>query len=149
MSRQSTYSVLPVDTLTPPVLRRPRLSLWLLRAVFTVHLAAVLGQPVLAGLYLAGDVDAIAVHGTIGSLLAAINLLVIACTVAYVLGGRGRIWALPVAVALFLAVGFQIGFGYKRELELHVPLGVAIVTTSVLLAIWVWSPSAARPRGAR
>jgi hypothetical protein len=138
-----------VDTLTPLVTRRPRLSLWLLRAVFTVHLVAVLGQPVLAGLYLAGDVDAIVTHGTIGSLLAAINLLVIASTVVYVLGGRGRFWAIPVAVVMFLAVGFQIGAGYSRELQLHVPLGVAIVTASVLLAIWVWSPSAARPRGAR
>jgi hypothetical protein len=30
-----------------------------------------------------------------------------------------------------------------------VPLGVAIVVTAVLLAAWVWTPSAARPRGTR
>jgi hypothetical protein len=149
MRRQSTYNVPGVDTLTRPVVSRPRLSLWLLRVMFTVHLVAVLGQPVLAGMYLAGDVDAIVTHGTIGSLLAPINLLVIAAALVYALGGRGRLWMIPVAVVMFLAVGFQIGAGYSRELELHVPLGVAIVTTSMLLAIWVWSPSAARPRGAR
>lgn len=126
--------------------RRPRLSLWLLRTVLTVHLLAVLAQPVLAGLFLTGDIDAIAVHGTIGSTLAAVDLVVIGATLAYVLGGRGRLWVLPVVVALFLAVGLQIGFGYSRTLEIHIPLGVAIVTTSVLLAIWVWSPSAGRPR---
>ncbi len=126
--------------------RRPRLSLGLLRTVLSVHLLAVLAQPVLAGLFLTGDIDAIAVHGTIGSTLAAVDLVVIGATLVYVLGGRGRLWVLPVIVALFLAVGLQIGFGYSRTLEIHVPLGVAIVTASVLLAIWVWSPSAGRAR---
>jgi hypothetical protein len=126
--------------------RRPRLSLWLLRTVLTVHLLAGFAQPVLAGLFLTGDIDAIAVHGTIGSTLAAVDLLVIGATLVYVLGGRGRLWVLPVIVALFLAVGLQIGFGYSRTLEIHIPLGVAIVTASVLLAIWVWSPSAGRAR---
>ena len=114
-----------------------------------MNLLAVLAQPVLAGLYLTGDVDAIGVHGLIGSLLAMIELAVIVVALAYVLGGRGRLWVLPVAVLLFLAVGFQIAAGYTRELELHVPLGVTIVVTSVLLAGWVWTPSAARPRTPR
>jgi hypothetical protein len=149
MSRLSTYSVLRVDTITPRVECRPRISLWLLRTVFTVHLVLVLVQPVLAGLYLTGDIDAISVHAANGDLLIAVNLLVIASTIGYVVAGRGRIWAIPVAVVLFLAIGLQVGFGWSRELQLHVPLGVAIITASVLLAIWVWSPSAARPRGAR
>jgi hypothetical protein len=114
--------------------------------VITVNLLAVLAQPVLAGLFLTGDVDAIGVHGVIGSLLGVIELVVIVIAFAYVLGGRGRLWVLPVAVLLFLAVGFQIAAGYARELELHVPLGVTIVVASVLLAGWVWTPSAARPR---
>ena len=125
---------------------RPRLSLWLMRTVLSVHLLAVLAQPVLAGLFLTGDIDAIAVHGTVGSTLAAVDLVMVGATLGYVLGGRGRLWVLPVAVALFLAVGLQIGFGYSRTLEIHIPLGVAIVTTSVLLAVWVWSPSAGRAR---
>jgi hypothetical protein len=117
--------------------------------VITVNLLAVLAQPVLAGLYLTGDVDAIGVHGLIGSLLAVVALVVVAVALAYVLAGRGRLWVLPAAVLLFLAVGFQIGAGYARQLELHVPLGVTIVVTSVLLAGWVWTPSAARPRPPR
>ncbi|WP_219413090.1 hypothetical protein [Pseudonocardia nigra] len=138
-----------MDTMIRPVAvaRRPRVSLWLLRLVITVHLGAVLAQPVLAGMFLTGDVDAIAAHGLIGSLLALVAMFVIAATLAYVVGGRGRVWVVPVAVLLFLADGFQIGMGYARQLQLHVPLGVAIVTASVLLAIWAWSPSAARPRG--
>lgn len=127
--------------------RRPRTTLWLLRSLVTVHLVAVLFQPILAGMFLTGDVDAIAVHGTIGSLLAAVDILVIGATLLYVLSGRGKLWVLPVSVALFLAVGLQIGMGYARQLSLHIPLGVAIVVGSVLMMVWVWSPSAARPRG--
>jgi hypothetical protein len=140
-----------VDTLAPPVVRvrRPRASLWALRIVTLAFVLAVLAQPVLAGLFLTGDVDAIGVHGLIGSLLALGAMAVIAVVLAYVFGGRGTLWVLPVSVLLFLAVGFQIGAGYARQLELHVPLGVVIVTTSVLLAGWAWSPLAARARGAR
>jgi asparagine N-glycosylation enzyme membrane subunit Stt3 len=123
--------------------------LWTLRAVITVHALAVLAQPVLAGLFLTGDVDAIGVHGLIGSLLTLVGMAVIGVALAYVLGGRGRLWVLPVAVLLFLADGFQIAAGYERQLELHIPLGVAIVVVSVLLAAWAWSPSAARPRSRR
>lgn len=131
-----------MDTLT----RRPRVTLWLLRTVLTAHLLAVLAQPVLAGLFLTGDVDAIVVHGRIGGALAAVDLVVIATTLLYVLGGRGRLWVVPVMVGLFLAVGIQIGMGYARSLQVHIPLGVGIVTASVLLVAWVWSPSAGRAR---
>jgi hypothetical protein len=138
-------------TYAPPVarVRRPRISLWALRIVVTVFQLAVLAQPVLAGLFLTGDIDAIGVHGLIGSLLVLGAMAVIGVALAYVLAGHGRLWVLPVSVLLFLAVGFQVGAGYARQLELHIPLGVAIVTMSVLLTAWVWTPSAALPRGTR
>jgi hypothetical protein len=137
-----------VNTLVRPTgtERGPRASLWLLRLVATAHLVLVLAQPVLAGLFLTGSVDAITAHGVVGSALAAVALVLIAATLLYV-ARRGRLWVLPVVVLLFLAVGFQIGMGHARVLAVHVPLGVAIVTAAVLLVIWVWSPSAARPRG--
>ncbi len=134
-----------MDTLTP-VRRGPTLTLWLLRAVIGVHLLVVLAQPVLAGWYLTGDVDAITVHGVLGSGLAVLGLFTIAATLLYVLGGRGRLWVAPVGVVLFLADGIQIGAGYERNLGLHVPLGVAIIVASVLLTVWAWSPSAGRAR---
>jgi hypothetical protein len=117
--------------------------------LLTGHLVAVLAQPLLAGRYLTGDVDAMKAHGLIGSLLALAAMAFIVCALAYVAGGRGQLWVLPVSVLVFLAEGFQIGMGYSRQLELHVPLGVAIVVAAVLLAAWVWTPSAARPRGKR
>lgn len=130
-------------------MRRPRITLWLLRAVVTVHLVAVLGQPVWAGMFLTGDVDAIGVHGAIGSTLAALGLVTMAVAVAYSLGGRGSLWAVPLAVAWFLGVGYQIGAGYGRNLGVHLPLGVALAVVAVLVAVWAWSPAAARPRRVR
>lgn len=140
-----------MDTLVRPAAapaRKPRISLWTLRVLLTGHLVAVLAQPVLAGRFLTGDVDAMEVHGLLGSLLALVAMSLIAGALGYVVG-RGRLWVLPVTVLVFLAEGFQIGLGYSRNLEVHIPLGVAIVVAAVLLAAWVWTPYAARPRGAR
>ncbi|MFB9744993.1 hypothetical protein ACFFOU_28095 [Pseudonocardia sulfidoxydans] len=138
-----------MESATPAPPRSPRVSLWLLRGIVTVHLLAVLCQPVLAGLFLSGDVAAIEVHGIAGSAVAMLTLVAIGVAIAYVAAGRGRLWVLPVAVVLFLVEGFQIGVGYAHELQLHIPVGVAIVVVSVLLAVWAWLPSAASPRRSR
>jgi hypothetical protein len=128
------------------LVRRPRVTLWPLRTVVTVHLVAVLTQPVWAGLFLTGDVDAIAVHGAVGDALAALGLLTIAVALGYARGGRGRLWMAPLAVVWFLAIGLQIGAGHSRALALHVPLGVGLTVVAVLVAVWAWSPAAGRAR---
>ena len=141
-----------MDTLAPPTAtrpRRPRTSLWILRILLTGHLVAVLAQPVLGGRYLTGDVDAMAVHGLVGSLLALGAMMVVAGALAYVIACRGRLWVLLVAVLLFLTEGYQIGIGYSGDLHLHVPIGVAIVVAAVLLTAWAWTPAAGRARGVR
>jgi len=130
-----------MDVATPPARTGPLITLWSLRIAVTAHLVAVLAQPVLAGRYLTGDVDAITAHGAVGTALAALDLLVIVAAALYVVVGRGRLWVLPAAVALFLAVGVQIGMGFAQQLAVHVPLGVGIVTASVLLAAWAWTPA--------
>ncbi len=135
-----------MNTLVRPPSAKPRASLWFLRFVATAHLVLVLAQPVLAGLFLTGNVDAIAVHSAIGSALAAVAIVLIATTLIYVVR-RGSLWVLPAAVVLFFAVGLQIGMGYSRVLQIHIPLGVAIVMAAVAFAVWVWTPAAARPRG--
>jgi hypothetical protein len=137
-----------VNTLVQPVetARRPRLTLWLLRLTATVQLVLVLAQPVLAGLFLTGDVDAIEVHAAVATALAFVALVLIGVAVAYTVV-RGRLWVLPTSVALLVAVGLQMAAGYARALQFHIPLGVVIVTVSVLLGIWAWTPAAARPRG--
>ena len=110
-----------MDVATRPARTGPLITLWLLRLAVTAHLVAVLAQPILAGRYLTGDVDAITAHGAVGTALAALDLLVIAAAAVYVVGGRGALWVLPAAVLLFLAVGLQIGMGFARQLGVHVP----------------------------
>lgn len=126
--------------------RRPRLTLWLLRIVATLHVVLVLFQPVLAGLFLTGDVDAIDMHATVANIVAFVAMALVGVGIAYVVA-RGRLWVLLALVVLLAAVVVQAILGYARILQYHVPLGVAVVTASVLLAIWVWTPAAARPRG--
>lgn len=133
-----------MDTVTAPP--GPRVTLWLLRAVATGFLLAVLAQPVLAGLYLSGEFDALGVHAGNAAAVILLAMGLISAALLFCTAGRGRFWPLPVAVVTFLATGMQTGFGYARRLALHIPLGVAIVTLAVLLAIAVWRPSMRRPR---
>lgn len=128
--------------------RRPVITLWLLRIAVLIHAAAVCCQSVTIGQYLSGVFSMIAVHGTLGSMLVVGTMIMGAAAIAYVIAG-GRIWVIPALVVLFLMEGFQIGMGYAHTLSIHVPLGVLITVVSLLLAIWVWMPSAGRgrPRG--
>ncbi|SHN05756.1 hypothetical protein [Cryptosporangium aurantiacum] len=132
---------------TPPI-RRPRVTLWLLRLGLTVHALCVVAQPVLAGRFLDGDYDAISAHSLNGSVLPASGMLVGAVALAYLIAG-GAVWPLLAFSALWLAEGFQIGAGYARVLAIHIPLGVAIVVAALGLTIWSWLPAAARPRRGR
>jgi hypothetical protein len=106
----------------------------------------VLTQPVLAGRYLTGDVDAIVAHSLTGTFIVLGALIIFGVALAYALAGRGTLWALPVSVLLVVAVGAQAAVGFIGLLEWHIPLGVVIVTSSLLLTVWAWSPLAARPR---
>lgn len=133
-----------MTTSTAP--RGPRVTLWLLRAATSAFLLAVLAQPVLAGRYLSGEFDALGVHALNARAVILLSMVVAAASLLFATLGRGRFWPLPVAVALFLGAGFQTGSGYARQLALHIPLGVVIVTAAVLLAVAVWRPSMRRPR---
>lgn len=117
-----------------------------MRLVVTLHACAVVAQPVLAGLFLGGNFDMVAVHGINANLVLLLGLVLIPAAVLLRWPGRGPLWPMGVVVLLFLAEGMQIGAGYERQLALHVPLGVAVVTVSVLLLVWVWRPRLGAPR---
>lgn len=142
---------MPVETENAPVnlpagRAGPRASLWFLRTTAVLHATAVVLQPVLAGMYLGGDVDAIGMHGVNASLVNVLALTQIVATVGYAWPGGGRVWPLAASVAIFMAEGFQIGMGYSSNLPVHVPLGVTIVVSQVLLTVWVLRPAAKAPR---
>jgi hypothetical protein len=132
-------------TTTGARVRRPRISLWALRVAATLHLLAVVAQPIAIGRYLDGNVTALDVHATVGSSVGVMGMVLAVIAVCYVVGG-GALWVLPFAVLLVAAEITQIALGYARRLSIHIPLGVTIVSIGVAFAIWSWQPKAGRSR---
>ncbi|SDT12818.1 hypothetical protein [Actinopolymorpha singaporensis] len=128
----------------------PRATLWLLRFVALVHAGLAVGQPLLAGIYLSGRFDALATHSLNAGLVMLACMWQFGAALLYVWPGRGRGWPVLVTALLFFAEGLQIGMGYAGRLTVHVPLGVAIVTTQVVFAVWLFRSGARRSgRGPR
>lgn len=113
------------------------------RALVSVHALLLLVMPVLSGLYLAGNFDALSFHeqGAMGILvLATIQFLLAAW-----LWRRGASpWPALVSLAIVLLESLQLTAGYLGSLALHVPLGVALFGASTALLLWVWRPAAPR-----
>jgi hypothetical protein len=122
--------------------RRPRASLWALRLALLPHAALIVAQPILAGYFLAGNVDAMNIHGPIGSSVWLLALIQLVAAAFYWLGGGGRIWPTVVTAALFVAEFVQLVFGYQQNFAVHIPLGTAIVITVVWMAVWSFRPTA-------
>jgi hypothetical protein len=130
----------------PQQVHVPRATRWALVAVIIVHTVVACAQPVLAGAYFEGDVDAIGTHGLNGSLLPLLSMIQFGAAVLFWRPGRGPGWPAVATVGLFLAEGIQIGMGYSRSLAIHIPLGVAIVASLLALSIWAvtWRPGRTR-----
>jgi hypothetical protein len=113
---------------------------WLLRAVVTAHLADVFAQPVMAGRFMSGDYDLLAVHRANAISAAVVGFTQLAVAFLYWRVVRGPGWPALVCLGLSAAEGLQIYLGFNRILGLHVPLGVAIIAISAVLAAVVWRP---------
>jgi hypothetical protein len=100
-------------------------------------------QPLLIGLFLAGEFDRLAAHGMVG------GILVLAVFVQFLLsipawrpgGMHGA--AVAVAAAMVAGVVVQIVAGIQRNLGVHVPLGVTLAAAGAAVTICAWWP--ARP----
>jgi len=127
---------------------RPRATRWVLLAVIVVHTIVAAAQPVLAGSYFEGNVDAITTHGSIGSLLPLLSMIQFGAAVLFWRPGHGPWWPVVATAGVFLAEGLQIGLGFSRALAIHIPLGVAIVSALVVLSIWAlrWRPTPSASR---
>lgn len=120
----------------PRPLARTSVTWAILLVVAVLHAAAAVAQPLLAGAFLNGEADAMLVHGPLGSGLVAVTMFLLApAALLFLVPGKGSYWPLVVAVLLFFAEGLQVGMGHSRQLGIHIPLGVAIVGTSVAL-VW-------------
>lgn len=115
--------------------------------IFGIHAVLAFGQSILAGAYLSGSLDAMAVHGAIGSGLTALVMLQGLVCLLFWFPGRGPWWPFVATVVLFFAESVQVGMGYARTLGLHIPLGVALITCIVAMFVWslVWRPKRDTP----
>lgn len=129
--------------------RRPRATLWLLRTCTTLHMIAAIAMPIIIGEYLDGVFAALGIHGGIAILTVVLTMATTVICVLYATVGGGAYWPIGVCVLLFLAEGGQTGTGYARVLQIHIPLGVFIVTAAIGFCWWSWAPRAALPRTRR
>jgi hypothetical protein len=107
-----------------------------------VSAAAVLlfDQAVFAGQFLSGTFGALHTHRENATVA---GLVVVGAALAAIpirWPGHGPIWPLFACVGLFGLIALQITLGFRRELTVHVPLGVSIIVLASLLAIWAWKP---------
>jgi hypothetical protein len=127
----------------PAKVRRPRVSLQLLRITLVLHAALVIAQPIAAGYFLAGNVDAMTnVHSPIGGslwMVAIIQTVVAAC---YTFSGGGRIWPTVASALLIVAELTQLVYGYAQNFAVHIPLGTAIVGTVIWMTVWSFRSTA-------
>jgi len=92
--------------------RRPRASLVGLRITLLLHAALVVAQPILAGYFLSGTVDAMNIHGAIGSTLWIAAMIQFVAAAIYWLGGRS--WPAVLTVVLTVTEFVQLICGTSR-----------------------------------
>ncbi|WP_329481974.1 hypothetical protein OG555_06870 [Kribbella sp. NBC_01484] len=134
----TTHTAEPVEK----SVRRPRASLVSLRIVLVLHAALIVAQPILAGYFLSGNVDAMNIHSPIGSSVWLVALIQFVVAAIYWLVGGGRSWPTVLTAVLFVAEFVQLVFGYQRNFAVHIPLGTAIVITVVWTTVWSFRPTA-------
>jgi hypothetical protein len=141
-------AVVDVATAPSPDLG-PRASLQVLRVAAVLHSLAFLAQPVSAGGYLMGDIDALAWHNANAAVVTGLDVIQLLCAVVFFWKGRGRAWPIWASLAIALAVEVQVGMGFERLLQVHLPLGVALTVGQILTTVWLFRAGAATPRAPR
>lgn len=124
----------------------PRRSLTTLRVFAVVHSLALLVQPMLAGIYLSGEVGAIRVHEINGNILATLSIAQVVTAIVFRWKGKGRSWPLHASLVILIAEIVQLQLGYLALLAVHLPLGVSIISMQILLTVWLFRADAGQPR---
>lgn len=121
---------------------------WVLRAVVTVHVVAIFGQPVFAGVYLSGDYDGLRWHTLGADAVTYTGYLQLVVTILVWVRLR-RAWPFVVTLILVAAETVQYFAGLEGALWLHFPLGVLTIAALVVLFVAVWRrPLRQEPRNA-
>jgi hypothetical protein len=130
--------------------KRPRVTLYVLRLFVTVHLLLALVQPVMAGLFLTGEVDAMDnAHSPIGSTLWLIAMFQVIPALLYWRPGGGRLYPLWFTLGLLFAEFLQLVLGNAQAMAMHITLGVLIITALLMLTFWCYGDRSKQGRRAR
>jgi hypothetical protein len=113
-------------------------GLAILRTVLVCHALAVLTQAVFAGQFLSGSDSQVKFHEVTGWIVLAISLSQIAIAAVLMRSSGVSLILLFGSVFIFLGEGLQIGTGYGRFLDVHVPLGVIIFGSVAAQAVSVF-----------
>ena len=102
------------------------MGLAILRTVVVCHVIAVLTQSVFAGQFLSGSDSQVKFHEVTGWIVLAVSFGQIVTAAALMRSGGVSLMLLFGSIFVLLGEGLQIGTGYGRFLNVHVPLGVII-----------------------
>lgn len=116
----------------------PRWPLPLFRATVTMAAVLVFAQAALAGGFLAGHFEALAMHSRNGGLVALVFGVQLGCAVLLWRKGGGPAWPALAAVIQLSIAGALIPLGAERVLAVHIPLAVALTIGTALLVSWAW-----------
>ncbi|WP_433260691.1 hypothetical protein ACQPZF_24795 [Actinosynnema sp. CS-041913] len=113
------------------------------RVLVSAHAVAVSGQPVFAGGYLSGDYDMLGLHRWGADVVSYLGYAQVLAALVLWLAGGPR-WLFGVGLLVAAGETGQYFAGLAGVLDLHVPLGVALVAAMVLTTVAVWRPQAWR-----
>ncbi|GAA3533598.1 hypothetical protein GCM10022419_011120 [Nonomuraea rosea] len=116
----------------------PGWIVWSLRVLATAHLAGVLGQAALAGLFVTGDVDLLEWHRNNAGFTHVLLYLQLVAAILLWRPVRGPGWPALAGLGLVAAETAQVGLGQARMIALHFPLGMTIFGLSAVFTVWTW-----------
>ncbi|WP_433220845.1 hypothetical protein [Microtetraspora malaysiensis] len=116
---------------------RTSLTEWILRALVSAHVVAILGQPVFAGVYLSGDYDGLGWHAAGANAVTSLGYLQVVAAIAVWIRLR-QAGPFLATMAVVAAETVQYFAGMSGALWLHIPLGVMTVVAVVVQFIAVW-----------
>lgn len=111
-------------------------SLAVLRLIAVLHAVAICLQPIAIGIYLNGSTTGLKIHEPVGTALAFVGLGQLIVAIVYWRCG-GRLLAPAIALLILSAESVQIAMGYTKQLAIHIPLGVALIGSTVCFAAWI------------
>jgi cytochrome b561 len=91
-------------------------------------------QATLAGQFLSGTDSAVSIHEVTGWTVAVLGFLQILLALAV----RTPLWFTIASLGTFLGESLQVGTGYGRFLNVHIPLAILIFGVVVWQTIWAF-----------